>query len=116
MEQTTALFKALGDTTRLRILAILLGGPEHCVCNLMAALDLPQSTVSRHLAALKNSGWIKGRRQNKWMYYRMSQGPDILKIEVATLLQTALPKMKQMVVDQQRLDAFLQERDAVDCG
>src|SRR5205814_1591609 len=48
------LFKALADATRLRILALLVGG-EICVCEIHAALKLPQPTVSRHLAYLRRS-------------------------------------------------------------
>ncbi len=70
MRATVPLFQALADETRLRILA-LLGPGELCVCDLMAALQLPQSTVSRHLAVLRNAGWVSGRRQGVWMYYRL---------------------------------------------
>ncbi|HEX9779019.1 MAG TPA: metalloregulator ArsR/SmtB family transcription factor, partial [Geopsychrobacteraceae bacterium] len=60
MKTTTRLFKALSDETRLRILALLQAG-ELCVCDLMAILDLPQSTVSRHLAYLRNAGLVDDR-------------------------------------------------------
>nr|HXK57067.1 metalloregulator ArsR/SmtB family transcription factor [Gammaproteobacteria bacterium] len=56
MKVIARLFKALSDETRLRILCLLLEG-ELCVCDIMAVLQLPQSTVSRHLAYLKNAGW-----------------------------------------------------------
>ncbi len=58
MKKETRIFKALADETRLRILALLLEG-ELCVCELIAALELPQSTTSRHLAYLRNSGGSK---------------------------------------------------------
>jgi len=64
------IFKALSDPTRLRMLNLLRQG-ELCVCDIMAVLDLPQSTASRHLAYLRNAGWLSSRRQNKWMYYRI---------------------------------------------
>ncbi|MFA5516787.1 MAG: metalloregulator ArsR/SmtB family transcription factor, partial [Desulfuromonadales bacterium] len=57
--------KAISDETRLRILAILTRG-ELCVCDLMAILDLPQSTVSRHLATLRHAGLVEDRRQGLW--------------------------------------------------
>lgn len=62
-------FKALGEPIRLRMLNLLRHG-ELCVCDLMAVLELPQSTASRHLAYLRNAGWLTARRQNKWIYYR----------------------------------------------
>lgn len=71
MEQLADGFKALADPTRLRLLGLLMHG-ERCVCHLMAALDLPQSTVSRHLGFLKKEGWVSGRRCGKWMYYTLA--------------------------------------------
>ena len=73
MKATAQIFKALGDETRLRIMALLLGGQELCVCDLMAALDLPQSSVSRHLSYLRNAGLVDDRRQGIWMYYTINK-------------------------------------------
>jgi ArsR family transcriptional regulator len=77
MENTSILFKALGEETRLRILALLTNG-ELCVCDLMAALDMPQSTISRHLAKLKSVGLVRGRRNGVWMYYNLAEPKDEL--------------------------------------
>ncbi|MDQ3068143.1 MAG: metalloregulator ArsR/SmtB family transcription factor [Acidobacteriota bacterium] len=66
-----ALFKALGDRTRLRILALLAAG-EVCVCNIHESLALPQPTVSRHLAYLRRSGLVDTRRDGVWMHYRLA--------------------------------------------
>ena len=71
LDTTAQLFKALGDPTRLRMLNLLQHG-ELCVCDIMAVLDLPQSTASRHLGYLRNAGWLSARRQNKWIYYRLA--------------------------------------------
>ncbi len=60
MKKTAQLFKSLSDDTRLRIIALLLDG-KLCVCEIMAILRLPQSTASRHLAYLKNSGLVLDR-------------------------------------------------------
>jgi len=62
MKKAAQTFKALADEIRLRILAVLAEG-KLCVCNLLAILDMPQSTVSRHLAYLLNSGWVEDRRR-----------------------------------------------------
>ena len=64
--------KALGDETRLRIIGLLTHG-ELCVCDIMTVLNIPQSTVSRHLAYLKNTGWIDGKRKGAWMYYALNE-------------------------------------------
>jgi ArsR family transcriptional regulator, arsenate/arsenite/antimonite-responsive transcriptional repressor len=60
---------------RLRIL-ILLTKSELCVCDIMAVLGEPQSKVSRHLAYLKHSGLIQGRRVGTWMHYCLKDPLD----------------------------------------
>lgn len=84
METTTArldvrslarLMKALGDETRLRIVALLSHG-ELCVCHLESALGLPQPNVSRQLAVLKNAGAVEARRDGSWVYYRVAKQVD----------------------------------------
>jgi ArsR family transcriptional regulator, arsenate/arsenite/antimonite-responsive transcriptional repressor len=64
------LFKALGDETRLRIVALLSHG-ELCVCHLQEALGLSQPAVSRHLGVLRAAGVVADRRGGKWVYYRL---------------------------------------------
>ena len=73
MKKIAHLFKSLGDETRLRIMALLIGDLELCVCDIMAALELPQSTVSRHLSSLRNAGFVDDRRQGIWMYYKLNK-------------------------------------------
>ncbi|HBA89552.1 MAG TPA: ArsR family transcriptional regulator [Geobacter sp.] len=72
MNEPAQIFRALADETRLRILALLLSQGELCVCDIIAALKLPQSTVSRHLAYLRKSGLVSDRRCGLWMYYSLA--------------------------------------------
>ncbi len=72
MKQTVKTFKALGDPTRLRIVKLLENG-ELCVCQLMEALKMGQSRISRHLSILKEAGLIEDRRQGKWVHYRLQK-------------------------------------------
>lgn len=67
----TRLFRALGDETRLRIVALLSHG-ELCVCHIESALDLNQSTASRQLGILRASGVVDSRRDGTWVYYRLT--------------------------------------------
>jgi ArsR family transcriptional regulator, arsenate/arsenite/antimonite-responsive transcriptional repressor len=64
----TRLFRALGDETRLRIVALLSNG-ELCVCHIESALDLNQSNASRQLGILKAAGVVDSRREGTWVYY-----------------------------------------------
>lgn len=67
----TRLFRALGDETRLRIVALLSHG-ELCVCHIEAALDLNQSTASRQLGILRAAGVVDCRREGTWVYYALT--------------------------------------------
>ncbi|WP_027366730.1 ArsR/SmtB family transcription factor [Desulfocurvibacter africanus] len=74
-ESLSGLFKALSEEVRLRMLALLAFSDkgELCVCDIMSALDIPQSTASRHLAHLRGADLVKGRRKGAWTYYRLVQ-------------------------------------------
>jgi ArsR family transcriptional regulator len=68
-------FRALGDETRVRLVALLSHG-ELCVCHLEKGLALPQPTISRQLAVLRAAGVVDSRRDGTWMYYRLAVQPD----------------------------------------
>ena len=65
------LFKNFSDTTRIRILSLLISG-EMCVCDISAALTASQSAVSHQLQTLKQSRLIKARRAGKVIYYSLA--------------------------------------------
>ncbi|WP_223741971.1 metalloregulator ArsR/SmtB family transcription factor [Corallococcus interemptor] len=64
------LFQALADPNRRAILASLARG-EAAVKDLTARFDISQPAVSQHLAALKDAGLVKGRREGRCTYYRV---------------------------------------------
>ena len=65
------LFGLLAEPNRLRILLLLCDG-EMNVSALCAALDIPQPTVSHHLALLRRSNLLEGRRSGKMIHYGLS--------------------------------------------
>ena len=73
-----SMYKALADTTRLRILSLLVDG-EVCVCEIHDTLRLPQPTVSRHLAYLRRTGLVAARRDATWMHYRLADIDPVVK-------------------------------------
>jgi len=65
------LFKALADPTRVAIVNRLSAAPEVCVCDLTAAFDLSQPTVSHHLKVLREAGLVEAEGRGTWAYYRL---------------------------------------------
>jgi ArsR family transcriptional regulator len=114
MQREARIFKAIADETRLRILTLLLEG-ELCVCEIIAALELPQSTISRHLAYLRNSGWVHDRRQGVWMYYRLNEGDQAMIKELKPLLEKHLANNPEHTIALERLHHFQKEQDRQAC-
>lgn len=75
MPDVPQLLAALAEPTRLRAMQIVWRGGEHCVCDLMSALDATQSRMSRHMGVLKAAGLVVDRRDAQWVRYR--RNPDI---------------------------------------
>ena len=66
----TRIFHALADPSRREIFKALTKG-EVAVNDLTARFDISQPAVSQHLAALRNAGLVKGRREGRHVYYRV---------------------------------------------
>ena len=115
MKNTAQVFKALSDETRLRIMGLLIAGEELCVCDIIAALDLPQSTVSRHLAYLRNSGLLEDRRQGVWMYYRISQDNKNFIPYLLNILSVLFNDLDQTAHDRRSLNDFLKVKKEEMC-
>lgn len=97
-----ALFKALGDATRLRILGLLLAG-ETCVCDIHESLRLPQPKTSRHLAYLRRAGLVETRRAGLWVHYRLATPADPVLASVLDSVRHALAHTGTVRRDGQRL-------------
>jgi ArsR family transcriptional regulator len=83
-------FKALADPARLRLLSLIgaHAGGEVCVCDLTAAFDLTQPTISHHLKTLREAGLIGCQRRGTWVYYWLI--PAALE-RVSALLSAPVP-------------------------
>jgi ArsR family transcriptional regulator len=71
LERHAALFHALSDVRRLRILDLLRRG-EQCVCDLQTALDCAQSLLSFHLKTLRDAGLVTMRKEGRWSHYALA--------------------------------------------
>ena len=102
LSELEALFRALGDETRLRILGLLLAG-EVCVCDIYESLKIPQPKASRHLAYLRRSGLVETRRQGLWIHYRLANSSDPVIAAVRDAVRHALTHVETVRKDGERL-------------
>lgn len=110
MKHLAQTIKALSDPIRLRIVLLLQAEGELCVCDLMAVLNLPQSTVSRHLAYLKRSCWVDTRRKGVWMYYTLSRESCDTCRELLRILKQYASALPEAESDRNALAAFLSDK------
>ena len=96
------LFKALADRTRLRLLN-LIGDDEVCVCFFVEVLGTNQPKISRHLAYLRKAGVVSGRRDGKWIHYRVVEPPDEHAANVFREVRSWLRNDSSMQLDRARL-------------
>jgi len=61
-------FKALGDTTRLKIIEMLSCG-ELCACDILECFEITQPTLSYHMKILTECGLVISRKEGSWMHY-----------------------------------------------
>ncbi len=95
-------FLALSDRTRLRLLN-LMQADEVCVCFFIEVLQLPQPTISRHLAYLRSAGVVTARREGKWMHYRIVNPPDVHAVRIFDEVRRWLQQEPEMQRDRARL-------------
>lgn len=108
LAEIETLFKALADANRVRILALVQDAPL-CVCQLMAILDISQSTVSKHLAILKEAGLVEEASQGKRSFYRLATR---LPSELAeSVVKRALEELRDSpeLAEERKLSAFMRE-------
>ena len=97
-------FAALADRTRLRLLNLMRDG-EVCVCFFAEALGTNNPKISRHLAYLKKASLVTGRRDGKWMHYRIDPPKDKKAAGVFAATMEMLKDDPQMQRDRKQLVA-----------
>lgn len=95
-------FSALADRTRLRLLNLMRDG-EVCVCFFAETLGTNNPKISRHLAYLKRAALVAGRREGKWMHYRISEPDDPHAAEIFAATVKMLENDPEMQQDRARL-------------
>ncbi|MGH3733807.1 MAG: ArsR/SmtB family transcription factor [Acidimicrobiales bacterium] len=67
-----AIFAALGDPVRLRLLSIIASSSETCSCNLEEPLGKSQPTISHHTRILAEAGLIAGEKRGRWTWWQVA--------------------------------------------
>lgn len=98
IERYVAIFKALSDMTRLKIMWLLLSiDSKICVSEIIDVLGENQYNVSKHLKILKNAGLIFEKKEGKWTFYHYRASNDDFDIEIR---QTVLTIPNELMVEE----------------
>jgi DNA-binding transcriptional ArsR family regulator len=73
-DELAAVFRALADPTRVQMLRMLAdAGAALCVCDLTAAFEQSQPTISHHLAKLREAGLVHSEKHGIWAFYSLRE-------------------------------------------
>lgn len=112
MQAEADLFKALSDPYRLRLAILLVLRGELCVCEMAAALDVPEYKVSRDLRILRAAGLVEARREGTWMHYRLTKPRHRLDECLRACFRDCLADHRRVQEDLQRLSQAKCEKGA----
>lgn len=100
MKEFIKVMKALSDPSRVKILKML-QQRMLCVCEIQTALELAQSTTSKHLKLLENAGLVVSSRDGLWINYRLSDG------EQSTYAAKQLDSLKHWLEDDPQITELM---------
>ena len=115
MDHLIAITKALADENRVRALGAL-REQSLCVCQIVELLELAPSTVSKHLAILRQAGLVTSRKDGRWIYFALQDDkktPDVA--ETLTWLFSRLDVSPQYAIDRKRLEQILKQDPVALC-
>lgn len=95
-------FAALADKTRLRLLNLMRDG-EVCVCFFAETIETNNPKISRHLSYLKRANLVAGRREGKWMHYKINEPANEKARKVFVEIMEMLKDDEEMRLDRERL-------------
>jgi DNA-binding transcriptional ArsR family regulator len=115
MHELMAVTKALADENRVRTL-LALKDSELCVCQIIELLGLAPSTVSKHVAILKQARLVESTKRGRWVFYRLAgeESPPEAREALAWVLRSAL-RTPELERDRQRLKEILKMDREVLC-
>jgi DNA-binding transcriptional ArsR family regulator len=110
MIEAVAFFRALADTTRWRIVRLVMDRAL-CVCELADILEMPQSSVSSHVQIIRRAGLLESETCGKWTYFRIARGHQ----GALRALMRHLPADPGFAADAERAEARLARREQSCC-
>jgi len=116
MRKEARFFKSLADETRLKILWLLSGTEELCVCDVIDVLGITQSKASRHLRYLYHLGWVTDRRDGLWMNYRLCVPPGSPGEKLLKLLKEMLASQPEAQALRKQLARCLETKQHTECA
>ena len=112
MNNLVTFTRALGDTTRWRIVRLVMDDAL-CVCELADILGMPQSTVSSHVQVIRKAGLLESEKCEKWTYFRIES--KYLKLLRSMERFFADPSEDGWDADAEKTAVRLQEREGSCC-
>jgi ArsR family transcriptional regulator len=109
------LLTTVSEPTRLRILNALAAAPLF-VSDLQAILDLPQPTVSRHLAYLRRSGLVEATREWKFAHYRLAEPANAVHRNLVACVRSCFRGLPALDEERARAEARVRERSTDPCA
>ena len=107
MWEFMAITKALADENRVRML-LALRQQELCVCQLIELVSLAPSTVSKHMAILRQARLVELRKEGRWVYYRLAgPGASPAVRRAIDWVRRSLADDSQVAADAERLEKIL---------
>jgi len=103
------LFRGFADPTRIRILNLLVPG-QLCVCDLVELLEVPQSTVSRHLRYLHRAGLVEVSREWKYAHYRLAEPAHAVHRTLLGCVRTCFRGINQLDRERARAEVRIRSR------
>lgn len=109
MDKLIDFFKTLSDDTRLRII-VLLYHREMCVCQICGVTDISQPNVSKHLAKLRDMGFVRDERQGQFIYYYLSLEEPIFREIIKEIVDNIedYPILKSDIGKLNNIDSYLE--------
>ena len=107
-------FKGFADPTRIRILSLLAAG-ELCVCDLVDILELPQPTVSRHLAYLRKASLVSVTRDSSFAHYRLAEPQGDVHRNLIACVRSCFTGIKSLDAERRMAIARVKQREMEPC-